>query len=222
MSRLRYNNAGGVIGAGGMAVGAVAMNFGAVPPFATLVAPDYIPLILDPPSGAAPNSAFEVVNLTAYTSGQQTGTITATVNSHAAGANWACGPVAADFTTDKPSVANSFAGLTQGQETTRTIIAPGQAAILYKITVDQPCRVRLYATQAQATADLSRTQGTDPTGNHGCLLEVVFIAAGTLNLSPEVLIVDQDTSPSSTFYANIRCDSGTTLNVTFAGFSLVP
>lgn len=78
----------------------------------------------------------------------------------------------------------------------------------------------MYATQAQATADISRLQTVDPTGNHGCLLEVVFTAAGSLVLSPEVLVTDQSTTPSSSFYANVRCDNGATLNVTLSGYTL--
>lgn len=54
------------------------------------------------------------------------------------------------------------------------------------VTVDKASRVRLYTTSSARTADASRAPGTDPTGDHGVMLDLVFTGAGTLTLSPTV------------------------------------
>src|SRR6478672_10887608 len=42
-----------------------------------------------------------------------------------------------------------------------------------KVVTSVPARVRLYATEAQRTADLGRNAGSDPVGNHGLLLDLL-------------------------------------------------
>lgn len=70
MSRLRYNNQYGQLGADPGSTG-TSITFSVAPDFATITGSDYIPLTLDPGK-----STFEIVYLTAYTQGQTTGTIT--------------------------------------------------------------------------------------------------------------------------------------------------
>lgn len=41
------------------------------------------------------------------------------------------------------------------------------------VATDRAARVRAYASAADRTADASRPPGTDPTGDHGVLLDVV-------------------------------------------------
>jgi hypothetical protein len=227
MARLRFNNALGLLGAPLSAASPGAsqtIDFGAtVPPFATLVAPDYIPIVLEPPSGQS-SVNFEIVYLTAYTAGQTTGTIlrgqeNTPAPAHAASATWVCGATIQDFSRQRYSLTTLFSGLTTAIEAGGlNITAPSKGCLLYAVTVDQPCRFRIYATAAQAAADLSRSQSVDPTGNHGCLLEVVMLAAGPLVLSPSVMLVEQDGTPSQNFPCNVRCDSGSTLNVTLTGY----
>jgi hypothetical protein len=221
--RRRTNNALGTLGAS-LTNSGTTITFASAPGLPSLGAGEYTPLVLEPPSASAPSANFEVVYLTAYSSPATTGTISrgqegTTAVAHANGAAWVCGPTNVDFPTSL-GPQTTMLGLTTGTETAKSIIAPGHASLLYAVTVDQPCRVRLYATAAQATADIARLQTVDPTGNHGCLLELVFTAAGTFNLAPEVCITDQSSSPSANFNANVRCDSGTTLNVTLTGYSL--
>lgn len=224
--RLRYNNAIGQLGGSGLTAAGTTITFQTAPSFATLSGDDYIPLVLEPPVGSSPSANFEVVYLTAYTAGQATGTIQrgregTTAVAHNAGVTWVCAPTTSDA-IGRNAPTTQFTGLVQGTETTSTATAPGRSCVLYQFQADQPCRFRIYATQAQATADLSRNQSTDPTGNHGCLLEMVLTAAGTFNLSPEVLITDQDSPSSATFYCNVRCDNGAVLNVTLTGLVLTP
>lgn len=94
MARLRYNNAAGALGSPALTATATTITFASAPVFATLVAPNYIPLALDPPQGPTPNPSFEIVYLTAYTAGATTGTITrgqegTTGQAHNVGAVWA-------------------------------------------------------------------------------------------------------------------------------------
>jgi len=58
---------------------------------------------------------------------------------------------------------------------------------LLQITTNHPCRVRLYTSTAKRDADLTRSIGTDPQGNHGLMFE--FISTADLlsaDLSPLV------------------------------------
>jgi hypothetical protein len=73
---------------------------------------------------------------------------------------------------------------------------------IYRVTASRACRIRLYAASAYRTADLARPIGTDPTGDHGCLLEVV-LPAGLLDLmlSPQVMAMSK--ANDTAFYANV-------------------
>lgn len=101
MARLRYNNSDGVLGAS-LTSSAPTLTFAVAPSWATIVPPDYIPLILDPAT-SLPDASEEIVWVTAYTSGATTATIlrgqegTSGV-SHANTAAWSHGPTVQDFT----------------------------------------------------------------------------------------------------------------------------
>ena len=70
MSRIRYDNQGGFLGAD-PGSGGTTITFAVAPDFATITGSDYIPISLDPGK-----SSFEIVWLTAYTASATTGTIT--------------------------------------------------------------------------------------------------------------------------------------------------
>ena len=94
--RLRYNNQSGSLGAS-LSSGGTTITFGAAPGFATIVSPDYIPLVLEYGS-----TTEEIVWLTAYTAGATTGTIVrgqegSTGISHSSGVSWANNATAFDF-----------------------------------------------------------------------------------------------------------------------------
>jgi hypothetical protein len=55
-------------------------------------------------------------------------------------------------------------------------LALGKGYTLYKIITNQAARVRLYASAAYRAADAARPIGTDPTGDHGLLMEIVTTA----------------------------------------------
>lgn len=100
MARLTYNNQGGYLGSSGLTSSGTTITFGVAPNFATISGGDTIPLVLD-----AGSANFEVVYLTAYTSGATTGTIARAAEdatlwpavAHAATTGtWMCAPTIKD------------------------------------------------------------------------------------------------------------------------------
>lgn len=77
--------------------------------------------------------------------------------------------------------------LAAGGSTSTTVDFQSFGWRLLKVQTDVPARIRLYATPTQRDADAARPLGTDPTGDHGLLLEVVTTAGALeLTLSPQV------------------------------------
>ena len=107
MSRLRYNNQSGTLGAALTAAGTM-ITFASAPNFATITSPDYIPIEI-----GGGTSAYELVYLTAYTAGATTGTITRAAEdstnwpaaAHAASSGWAVAPTVQDFVPSTINVA---------------------------------------------------------------------------------------------------------------------
>lgn len=56
------------------------------------------------------------------------------------------------------------------------ILELGKAFRLDKLVVNRPCRLRLYASSAQRTADGDRPRDEDPVGDHGCIAEMIMTA----------------------------------------------
>jgi len=107
----------------------------------------------------------------------------------------------AGYTRQTAALATS--SLAPGATDVGTIaFAPGFR--LYRFTSDQPCRARLYTTAAKRDADLSRPVGTDPTGDHGLLLE--FVATPgllTADLSPMVDGFDGKATPDGVVHSAV-------------------
>lgn len=80
-----------------------------------------------------------------------------------------------------------------GTWTGEVTVAPGYR--LLKVETDRAARVRVYDSSASRTADASRPVGTDPSGVHGVILDLVT-TAGSLAwwLSP---VVDGYTADAS-------------------------
>jgi hypothetical protein len=99
VARLRYNNQAGTLGAD-PGSGGTTLTFASAPDWATIVAPDYIPVILDPGTGT-----FEIVYVTAFTVGGTTATMTRAAEdgtnwpavAHPGPGKWAHGPIVSDF-----------------------------------------------------------------------------------------------------------------------------
>lgn len=72
---------------------------------------------------------------------------------------------------------SSFTGTTGllqlGASENITVAGLGPAARLLSVSTDVPARLRVYASAADRTADANRPLGTDPTGDHGLMLEYV-------------------------------------------------
>lgn len=84
----------------------------------------------------------------------------------------------------RSTVSYTTASLAAGSSEQGSITVPKAYSIL-KLATDYPARVRIYLSTAHQTADLARSVSTDPTGDHGCILEVVTTAGVlALNLSP--------------------------------------
>lgn len=72
---------------------------------------------------------------------------------------------------------------------------------VYSVETDRPARVRLYASEAHRDADIARPVGTDPTGDHGLLLETVTTEGLlTVGLSPVVDGYTVDGTPTVHFH----------------------
>lgn len=93
-------------------------------------------------------------------------------------------------------------------------VALGKAFMLLRVSADRPCRVRLYSTAAARAADAAREPGTDPEGEHGLIVDLVFAPSNlTLDLAPMVIgACLEDTVVSSVPYA-IQNLSGSTSTV---------
>ena len=96
------------------------------------------------------------------------------------------GSDAAVYTRTTPSIANGATNVGS------MVLSSAEVHQALKISSDVPARVRFYATTAQRTADLARPLGTDPTGNHGVLLDVVLRSEEDLQkiLTPSPLLFD--------------------------------
>jgi hypothetical protein len=90
---------------------------------------------------------------------------------------------------------------------------------LLSIQTSRPARVRVYSTTGKRTTDAGRPIGTDPTGDHGCLLEFVT-ATGLMgaDLTPTVDGFDGAATPTGAIpiaVTNLDTVTGT-VTATFA------
>ena len=84
---------------------------------------------------------------------------------------------------------------------------------LYQLIVDRACRVVLYATSADRTADAARLIGTPATPGTGVLCEFAPTASGTTDCGPAIVYYNGDGSPTSSIYYAITNLSGATHTV---------
>lgn len=103
---------------------------------------------------------------------------------------------------------------TDASETGTVTMAIGYR--LLKIETSRAARVRVYTTAAARTADAARAIGTDPTGDHGLVAEVVTGATLSYMLSPTVDGVSLESTPSTSISIAITNKGSTgTVAVTF-------
>ena len=89
------------------------------------------------------------------------------------GADGAPGPPGTGFTRQTTTFTTASLAANAGESGTLTL-AKGYR--LLKLMTTRPARVRLYTTAAKRDADVARPIGTAPTGDHGCLLDLVTTA----------------------------------------------
>ena len=86
------------------------------------------------------------------------------------------------------------------------LVGRGVEQGLLKISTNKRARVRMYGDATKRTADLARAIGTDPSGDHGVLLDYAntATASGRLSqVSPHVDAHNLDTNPLNKTYLNI-------------------
>jgi hypothetical protein len=95
----------------------------------------------------------------------------------------------------RATAAYTTASLAAGATETGTVTLTASYRLL-RIVCSAAARVRLYTTAAKRTADAARPIGTDPTGDHGLMLEAVLTAGVlALDLSPTVDGFDGKATP---------------------------
>jgi hypothetical protein len=87
----------------------------------------------------------------------------------------------------------------------------GQSFIIAKVASDKACRFRAYRTAAYRTADSARAIGTDPTGEHGLIVDVVTTVSNLgIDLEPLATGVNGDDPQVSDVYVAVQNKSGST------------
>jgi len=98
---------------------------------------------------------------------------------------------------------DDVSGLLNPSQTESRTVTLYPSVRIYKINTNCPARVRMYPTAAMRDADLNRSIGIVPRGNHGRLLEVVTTSdILELILSPAVDITSIDAF-NSDFYVSV-------------------
>lgn len=80
----------------------------------------------------------------------------------------------------------------------------GRGVRVMRVAPSNAARVRLYGTAAHRDADAGRPVGTDPTGDHGLMLEVITtLGIPAITMAPEAHVANMDGTASNIIYYNI-------------------
>lgn len=85
--------------------------------------------------------------------------------------------------------------------------------VLYGITADKACRVRLYNSNASRTADAGRLPQEAPSANTGLIAEAVFVSGGTINFTPGVFGYNNESTPTTTVPVAVTNNGSSTQNI---------
>jgi hypothetical protein len=81
----------------------------------------------------------------------------------------------------------------------------GKCCAVIRLTTNRPAWVRVYSATEYQTADSSRLQTVDPTGEHGVILECITTAANlSLDLCPGALVFSVEYSGLDTVPATVK------------------
>ena len=84
-----------------------------------------------------------------------------------------------------------------------------KAYALFKITVDTEAWVRVYVDDASRDADLTRSEGQDPTPGSGVIAEVRTSGAESILTSPGIMGFNNDNPRTDNIYLSVTNRSGT-------------
>lgn len=118
----------------------------------------------------------------------------------------------ADGSTAGGTTLNGITNGLQGRNETATVttasiaqdatdninITAHKGYVLYSITANKACRVRIYDSDQSRLDDASRNQGEAPTANSGLIAEAVFNASGTISFAPGVFGFNKESTPTTT------------------------
>ena len=86
--------------------------------------------------------------------------------------------------------------------------------MLYKIQTSAAAWVRIYTDSASRAADITRSQGVDPSPGSGVIVEVVTTGAQTILISPAVVGFSNETTPNANIQLAVTNNSGGTTPIT--------
>jgi hypothetical protein len=98
----------------------------------------------------------------------------------------------------------------------RTTVDMALTCTVMRVSATADCRVRVYATNADATADLARPVTQDPV-NGSVILEVALSAATSLttNLAPALVAANLESTATNAFPLTITPVASGSITVTF-------
>jgi hypothetical protein len=102
-----------------------------------------------------------------------------------------------------------------------TAITIAKTFTVLNIQTSRPARVRLYATAAARTADLSRPTGTDPASDAGVLLEYITTDTAVHGLSPMPDGASMEATPTANIPMTVTNNDTVTGTVTVTLTTLV-
>lgn len=85
---------------------------------------------------------------------------------------------------------------------------------LYKVQTSHAAWVTLYTDATSRSNDAGRSQTTDPTSGSGVIAEVITASAGIATITPATIGFNNDNPVSTTIYAKVKNNSGSTANIT--------
>ena len=107
-------------------------------------------------------------------------------------------------------------GMLQRKYPCATMVAAYKGYVLYSIQTSAAAWVTLYTSQANRTADASRTISTDPTPGTGVVAEAITSGASTVYFSPAVSGYSAEATPTTSIPIKVYNNgaSATTITVT--------
>ena len=105
-------------------------------------------------------------------------------------------------------------GSVADNNTTELNITGYKAYALFKITVDTEAWVRVYVDDASRDADLTRSEGQDPTPGSGVIAEVRTSGAESILTSPGIMGFNNDNPRTDNIYLSVTNRSGNPTPIT--------